>query len=46
MLICHGQKFLIDLLQRRTGMISNSEWITKLISMLSHLLRMLKWFMN
>jgi len=41
-----GYNHHIDLLQRRTGMISNLEWITKLISMLFPLLRMLKLFMS
>jgi len=41
-----GYNHHVDLLQRRIGMISNSEWITKLISMLFPLLRMPKLFMN
>jgi hypothetical protein len=44
--ISYGYSLYIDLLQRRIGMISSLEWITKLISMLFPLLRMPKSYTN
>ena len=46
MVVSYGNNLHIDLLQRRIGTTSNLEWITKLTSMLSPFLRMLKLFMD
>ena len=46
MVASYGHNIHINLLQRRIGMISSLEWITKLTFMLFPLLRMLKLFMS